>query len=242
VVKREISLFPSGVVDLKPKEQVLEYIDSLSPYQWRTYLSYIIQPKSLLPETIRVDLAHAAIGEGRCAILPSFEEGYEEVKSYVDRLCDLKMNFEVITSGEATLPKLRDAISRKLLLVIKDLDDLKPSFFQEYLSLSRYRASGSLDLSANYGLILFGQMVRRTKFGNPEAATYNKLGRGLYRSLTEHKKAFGYHMVTPDLLERQRKPSLEPESPYSDSYLVNSFFSKYKEKFIVDTGIKSIWR
>jgi len=227
---------------LKPKEQVLEYIDSLSHYQWRTYLSYIIQPRSQLPEPVRVDMVHAAIGEGRCAVVPSFEEGYEEVRNYAERLCDLKMNFELISSTEATLAKLRDAVGRKLLLVVKDLDDLKSGFFEEYLSLSRYRASGSLDLSANYGLVIFGRVVRRTKFGNPEAATYNKLGRGLYRSLTEHRKAFGYHMVTPDVLERQKKPSLEPESPYSDSYLVNSFFSKYKEKFIVDTGIKSIWR
>ena len=227
---------------MKPKDQVLEYIDSLSPYQWRTYLSYIIMPRTTLPDAVRVDLTHAAIGEGRCAVVPSFEEGFEEVKRYVDRLCDLKMNFEVVSSGEATMAKLRDAVGRKLLLVVNDLDDLKAGFFQEYLSLSRYRASGSLDVSSKYGLIIFGPVPRRTKFGNTEAATYNKLGRGLYRLLTEHKKAFGYHMVTPDILERQSKPTLEPESPYSDAYLVNSFFSRYKEKFIVDTGIKSIWR
>ncbi len=227
---------------MKPKEQVLEFIDSLSPYQWRTYLSYVIMPKSQLPGEVRVELTNACIGGGRCATIACFEEVLDEVKQYVDRLCDLKMTFEVVPSSEATLAKLRDAVGRNLLLVVKDLDNLSAGLFQEYLSLSRYRASGSLDVSSNYGLIVYGEAPRRTRYGNPEAATYNRLGRGIYRLLTEHKKALGFHIVTPDLLSRQRKPVLDPESPYSDGYLVNSFFSRYKEKFIVDTGIKSIWR
>jgi len=50
---------------LKPKEQVLEFIDSLSTHQWRTYLSYIVMPSSKLPELVRVDIAGAFLGEGR---------------------------------------------------------------------------------------------------------------------------------------------------------------------------------
>jgi hypothetical protein len=227
---------------LRPKEQVLEFIDSLSLYQWRTYLSYVIQPNTQLPEKVRFDLINACIGEGRCATIACFEEAFDEVKRYVDRLCDLKMTFEVVPGRQATLAKLRYAVENKLLLVVKDFDDLDPSLYDEYLSVSRYRASGSLGVSSNYGLIVYGNVPRRTKYGNPEAATYNKLGRGLYRLLDGHRKVMGFHIVTPDLLAKQRKPVLDPEPPYSDAYLVTSFFSRYKEKFIVDTGIKSIWR
>jgi hypothetical protein len=227
---------------MKPKREVLQFIDSLSPYQWRTYLSYIIQPTSKLPDGIRVDLINASLGEGRCSVVACFEEAFDEVKRYVDRVCDLKMNFEVVPSSQATLARLRDAIERKLLLVVGDLENLSGDLLQEYLSLSRYRVSGSLGVSSDYGMIIFGGVVRRTKYGNPEAATYNKLGRGVYNLLREQGKAFGFHMVFPDHLEKQRKPVLEPAPPFSDAYLVSSFFSRYKEKFIVDTGIQSLWR
>jgi hypothetical protein len=227
---------------LKPKEQVLEFIDSLSPYQWRTYLSYVILPRTRLPEGVRVDLLNAGMGEARSATIACFEEAHDEVKAYVDRLCDLKMSFEVVPSSRADLAKLRNAIASKHLLVVNDLDDLSLGLYQEYISLGRYRASGSLDVSSKYGLIIYGAVPRRTKYGNPEAATYNRLGRGLYRLLTEQRKALGFHILTPEDLAPQRKPVLDPESPFSDAYLVSSFFSRYKEKFIVDTGIKSLWR
>ncbi len=227
---------------MRPKEKVLEYIDSLSPYQWRTYLSYIVFPKSMLPEDVRVALTNACVGEGRCAIIGCFEEASDEVRNYVNRLCDLKMSFEVVSSTEATLSKLRNVIERKLLLVVRDLENLSGDLLQEYLSVSRYRVSGSLGVSSNYGLIIYGQVPRRTKYGNPEAATYNKLGRHVYNMLKDQRKAFEFHIIYPDLLGKQRKPVLEPEPPFSDSYLVNSFFSRYKEKFIVDTGVQSIWR
>ncbi len=227
---------------LKPKDRVLEFIDTLSPYQWRTYLSYILMPRSKLPEPVRVDLANAAIGEGRCATVACFEEAFEEVKAYVNRLCDLKMSFDLVPSSQVDLARLRGAIGRELILVIRDMDHLSPGIFEEYLSLSRYRASGSLGVSPKYGLVVYGMIPRRTKYGNPEAAAYNKLGRGLYRLLTQQRKALGFHIVRPEDLGTQSKPILDPESPYSDSYLVNSFFSRYKEKFIVDTGIKSVWR
>lgn len=164
------------------------------------------------------------------------------MEDYVNRLCDLKINFEVIPSLEATRSKLRDAIERELLMVINDLDDLSKGFLDEYLSVRRYRVSGSLDVNANYGLIIYGKVPRRTKYGNPEAATYNKLGRAVYKLLEQQRRAFGFHIVKPEDLQKQRKPRIEPESPYSDSYLLSSYFSKYREKFIVDTGIKSIWR
>ncbi len=227
---------------MKPKEAVLEYVNSLSPYQWVTYLSYIIQPNSRLPQATRVDLTQSCVGQGRCATVAGFEEAFDEVSRYVDRLCDLKMNFEVKPSLDVERAVLRDSIERGVLLVIKDLDNLSQGLLEEYLSVRRYRVSGSLDVSTDYGLIIYGKVPRRTKYGNPEAATYNKLGRGVYRLLQGQRKAFGFHIVTPDDLSKQVKPKLEPESDYSDSYLVSSYFSRYKERFILDTGIKSIWR
>jgi len=227
---------------LKPKEEVLQFIDSLSPYQWRSYLSYILRPSSRLPEPVRMDITSAAIGEGRCAVLSCFEEAYDEVDAYVGRVCDLKTRFEVVPSNQATLARLRDAVARETLLVVNDLDQLSQGFLQEYISLARFRVAGALGVSSNYGLIIYGKVPRRTRYGNPEAATYNKLGRAVYRMLEEQKRAFGFHIVTPDLLGPQRRPVLDPPSPYSDAYLVSSFFSRYREKFIVDTGIKSIWR
>jgi len=227
---------------MRPKEKVLEFIDSLSPYQWRTYLSYIIMPQSTLPENVRVDLVTASLGEGRCATIACFEDAFPQIKAYVDRLCDLKMSFDLIPSSEATLSKLRSAIQRELLLVVRDMEGLSQDFLQEYLSVSRYRVSGSLGVSSNYGLIIYGNIPRRTRYGNPEAATYNKLGRAVFNLLKGQRKAFGFHILSPDLLAKQRKPILDPEPPFSDAYLLSSFFSRYKEKFIVDTGIKSIWR
>ncbi len=225
-----------------PKDQVLQFIDSLSPLQWRTCLSYIILPASRLPDVIRIDLTAAFLNEGRCAVIACFEEALEEVRNYVGRLCDLKSKFETIPSSEATLAKLRGTIERQIVLVIKDLDSISGAFLQEYLSLNRYRTSGSLGVTNDYGVIAYGPILRRTRYGNPEAATYNKLGRAIFKTLQDQRRAFGFHIVTPEMLAKQSKPVLEPESPYSDSYLVTSFFSRYRESFIVDTGIKSIWR
>jgi len=227
---------------LRPKEQVLEFIDSLSTHQWRTYLSYIVMPSSKLPESVRVDITGAFLGEGRCAIIACFEDACQEVESYVRRLCDLKSGHVLVSSGQATLAKLRDAIQREMVLIVKDLDRMVYDLLQEYVSLTRYRTAGSLGVSSKHGLLIYGRIVRRTRYGNPEAATYNKLGRAVFKMVQEQKRSLGFHIVTPESLASQVKPVLEPESPFPDSYLVTSFFSRYREGLILDKGIRSVWK
>jgi len=88
-------------------------------------------PKSRLPEPVRVDLTNAAIGEGRCATAACFEEAFDEAKAYVNRLCDLKMSFDLASSSQVDLARLRNAIGRELILVIRDMDHLSSGIFQK---------------------------------------------------------------------------------------------------------------
>ncbi len=113
---------------------------------------------------------------------------------------------------------------------------------QEYVSFTRYRTAGSLGVSSKHGLLIYGRILRRTRYGNPEAATYNKLGRAVFNMVHDQKRSLGFHIVSPESLASQAKPVLEPESPFPDSYLVTSFFSRYRESLILDKGIRSVWK
>jgi len=226
---------------MRPKEKALEFIDSLSTHQWKTYLSYIIMPSSKLPEPVRVDVTGTFLGEGKCAIIACFEDACQELESYIRRLCDLKPDHEVVSSSDATLGRFRSAVEREKVLIVKDLNPGLHDLLQEYLSLTRYRTAGSLGVSPRHGLLIYGSVVRRTKYGNAEAAIYNKLGRAVFRMVQEQRRLLGFHVVTPESLSVQPKPILEPESPFPDSYLVTSFFSRYRGSFISDKGIRSIW-